>query len=327
MSSGQTNVAAPEEGTQDQSLFGEEVSPIAGNTGEEEVLFAPGYFEEVPQDGKVAEDNDNKTDNDKLKDPVPWIDPTKPDMTVDEAAAHWKKRHTDSQRYIEDLKHKVDEYGDVNPEYLRQLKSVESLLRENPDVLDTLYNRVAPGEKEETPRQRQAVQVPDFYDPQDAYDPRTRSGEWRLQQEQTRFDQMASQFGGVINEAFEKRDQAAAAAEAEKTRREEAEGFYKENGVAEEDRARFEDFLSRGPGRDITIEDKYLFYKAISGDVRPGVIEGKPNPVAEKINQIQQARRLPSADPPPGALKKEMTDEEAFTEGLKQNSKPRWTVS
>jgi len=329
----QTNVQTkPEENGTNQSLFGEEVAPEDRGNPTENSSQPLSFFEDVDfDDASLGGDDENKSQENEpepaAEEPAPWVDPTKPNLNPEEAAIHWKDRHTNSQEYITKLQGELNQYQGMSPEYIRQLQSVETMLRDNPDIIDSLYNRAAG--KQTQPVEPQPIQVPDYYDPSEALDPTTPSGKWKMQQEQAQQQNLLSQMQNIVSDALSKRDQADAARAAEQARQAEIQNLYTKYNLDQAEAAGFQSFLQNGPGRDLTMEDKYNFYLMLNGRMSQAPAqEGEPQPdLDSKINEIQNTVRKPGPqNTPAGGHLQDLNPQEVFNRGLLKTSGPRWKV-
>jgi len=332
----QTNVQEQDQGAE-LNLFGEEVSPEDSNPVVEDghgTHYVMDEFEDPSlesQEEVVDEPASESVDGEQEPEAeLPaWVDPTKPDLPVEEAAVHWKERHANSQKYIEELKGKVEQYGQYSPERLEQLRNVEYLLQQNPQLIDSLYGKeTAP--QAQPAAESEPVQVPEWYDPMDAYDPTTKSGKWRVQQEQLQQQALLQQVQSTVSEALSQRDQEFERRQLMERRRSDMESLYEKHALDHAERAGFEQFLTNGPGRDLTMEDKYNFYKILTSqqDQQQPVEQQRPGTesLEEKITEVQRARRLPRPGIPGGQAPAELSDQDQFTAGLTRSSKPRWKI-
>lgn len=318
------------------NLFGEAVPPEESGDPADEGTPRQGFFEDVEfNDTTLAGEDKNKVvpqgevipaATETEPQTASWVDPTKPDLTPEQAADHWKNRHVNSQEFITKLQGQIGQYGDMSPEYIRQLQSVEGLLSQNPDLIDQLYNR-ASGAQE--PTQPQPVKVPEYYDASEALDPSTQSGQWKAQQDQLQQQTLLGEVRNVISETLSKRDEAQKQREMVAARNSELASLQTTYGMDQAEAAQFGQFLKSGPGRELTLEDKYRFYLSLNNIQTPqGQAPQAQTPALDtKINEIQSTTRKPSpGTTPTGGQLQDLNPQEVFNRGLLNVARPQWKI-
>ena len=317
-------------------LFGDAVPPEESGNPADEGTPRQGFFEDVDfNDTTLAGDDKNTAAQEGEATPPAtetepqqptWIDPTKPDLTPEQAAEHWKNRHVNSQEFITKLQGQIGQYGEMSPEYIRQLQSVESLLSQNPDLIDQLYNR-ASGAQE--PTQPQPVKVPEYYDASEALDPSTQSGQWKAQQDQLQQQALLGEVRNVISETLSRRDEAQRQREIVAARNSELAALQTNYGMDQAEAAQFGQFLKSGSGRELTLEDKYRFYLSLN-NIQPHQAQApqvQTPALDSKIKEIQSTtrKRSPGTTPTGGQLQ-DLNPQEVFNRGLLNVAGPKWKI-
>lgn len=330
----QTNVQQTE-GTQQESVF------LDGNPYDDgnpvEVVGKTLYpLEEIPPDGDAfyntepadegqpPEEAEQSQEEPTSEDMPDWIDPSKPTLTdPKEAALHWKKRHQDSQQYIEQLTEQVKAFEGLTPEYVENLRVVETVLKNNPDILNMLYERTTGPQNgnQSVPQQAQSMpQPPEFFDPAEMFDPSTPSGQWYAQVQQAKEQELLQKFSKVLEE----REQQRMLAEQARQRQQQLQSFYEQNKIDDTTRREFEQFLENGPGRELTYEDKFKFFQLLKG--MPTSDNGNGSSLNEKIVQVQRNNQIRNPSQMSVQPQPEKSEEQAFVDGLIGQSKKRWTI-
>lgn len=308
---------APNQTVDDQQdLFGEEI--VEGQVNSGGILsLDPAFLDE--QQEEVAEQLEStgpETPDVTTEENAPeWADPTKPDLDVESAAKHWKKRHNDSQRYISKIK---QQYGGITPDQVQNLLALQKVISRSPQLMDQVYAAIdgRPVTPANNPApEPEVVKPPEDFNPSDIYDPSTESGRWWLQQEQRRTQQLENRIlQGVTSLISEDRKQTAIAQQ-KAARQHEFTQFATANSLTQEEQIEFEEFVTKGPGRQVTLEDMFKFYRLL----REGEIESRP--AVDITSHIEKAKKPvvpPTANLGPQKNLTNTPDDDSFGNSLLQ---------
>lgn len=268
-----------------------------------------------PQAGQTQNPNEPifKTYGENEAKESPWLDPTKP-TTKDpaNAALHWKKRFEDSQEYIKKLNAKIDSLVD-------KMNTIEQLQRDK-QTRETeprgVFRQAGRQDKYgfksvESPGSRAGKsdyddededdysadfkllpdedEQPAWFDPEDAFDPTTKSGRWYRDWMSRNMRRVQDAVIRRAAEEAEKRflekfEQVRTKAEIEKEAAD-MKAFFEGNKIPQEEQEGYMNFL-KNPPQNIPFSLKFRIYKMISEELN------KP-PKREPENEISIKR--PSA--------------------------------
>lgn len=264
----------------------------------------------------------------------------------------WQKRYTDLQSYHDrsrtqweqertQVSQKLSEY--------EQLKALRDVIVSDPNLLGTveavLSGRDYPVQGQQNPL---PAPPPDF-DPMDALNPSTPSGQYYqavLQQ------QIRSTVGDVqslpqtvtqqVLSVMEQRERQKMQEEQQRQRdaavRQEFETFEQSHPeLTPEAKEMFLDFLAKGPQalgqQRLSLEHLYMLFGALSqAQTQAPVQQEQPRQspqdmLASKIRQVQQSAVPPNVTQiPAGVNTQPLTDDDYFNSSLAKRRGPRWTI-
>lgn len=268
-----------------QELFGEEIAPESHSAGA--LTPDPAFLDETTEQPESAAP---ATPDITAEQALPeWADPTKPDLDVESAARHWKKRHGDSQRYISKLK---EQYGGMTPEHVQNLTALQRVISRDRNLMDQVYAAIegrptAAGtwSSDHNPEpEPERIEPPEDFNPADIYDPATPSGKWHLEQEGRRMQNLEKRIlQGVTSLIGEERKQTLAAQQ-KSARQQEFAQFIAKNGLTQEEQVDFQEFVTKGPGRQVTLDDMFKFYRLLRD-------EELPRPAVDIAGHIEKAKQ------------------------------------
>lgn len=271
---------------------------------------------------------------------------------TDSKPVDWQKRYTDLQSYhdrkrvaLEDeLKQTANKYQDYD-----QLKNLRDAIATNPDLLREvegyLNGTVQP--RQVTQQQAQLPAKPADFDPLDAYDPSTPSGQWYQQMLAASVKQAVGDVQSLpqtvtqqVLSVIEQRERQKIQEEQQRQRdaavRQEFEAFEQAHqDLTPESKELFLDFLAKGPQalgqQRLSLEHLYMVYNALVNTPPPDTqAPARPSPqdmLASKIRQVQQSTVPPSVTQiPAGGNNQPLTDEDYFNSSLARRGGPRWTI-
>lgn len=260
---------APQGENQEFDLFGSEIAEDNDQTHLPNVPVVESPEQQrTPQD--ISDEQEGKVSGQPPKPESqnpPWVDPNKPDLKPEEAAEHWKKRHTDASRYIKKLQ---NQYGGITPEQAHNLLALQNVISRSPELMNQVQDLLE-GKSNGSSEQKQVEyeQPPEDFNPQEMYDPTTPSGKWYQRQETARLDALKKDMLSGVAQMLQQRDQKLTQAQKMTARQRELQSFVTQRQLTPEEAADFQMFVSKGPGRPISLDDMYKFYQVVSND-EPG---------------------------------------------------------
>jgi hypothetical protein len=232
----------------------------------------------MPHD-KNGSDGTQTTDNQQTQLPE-WADPTKPDMLEPEAAAgHWKKRFSDSQAYIEELKK-----NQPDPKKYAQLEELQSFVSQDPEIADFIYKKLH-GQSQQQPAQQgvsaqpqqSELKPPEDFDPYQIHNPNTSSGQWFQQVQQSQLNNLSTGILQQVNQQIQAGMNSINQTLQTQKQQQEFEKFTSASGLSTQEQAEFETFLKNGLNRPIGMNERFKVFQALTGKTPTPNVSSAPS--------------------------------------------------
>lgn len=259
----------------------------------------------------------------------------------------YEKRYKDLQSYHDrkrveweneqkSIQQKLSEYD--------QLKALRDAIVSDPNLLTTVEGALVGGRTQ--PAQQQMPTPPPDFDPMDAMNPSTPSGQWYQAMLQS---QIRSAVGDVqslpqtvtqqVLSVLEQREQQRLKEEQQRQRdaamRQEFEQFESAHAdLTPEQKDQFVAFLSGGPNalgmERLSLENLYTLYSMLTGaqaqQQAPKPAVNPQDVLASRIRQVQSTVPPSVTQIPADGSTAPMTEEEYFNQSLAKSGKPKWKI-
>jgi len=264
----------------------------------------------------------------------------------------WQKRYADLQSYHDrkrvELEERVKQTEERYADY-EQLKNLRDAIASSPELLSTVEGYLTGNSKPGQAVQQQLPPRPADFDPLDAYDPSTPSGQWYQQMlaasvrnavgdVQSLPQTVTQQVLSVMEQRERQKMQEEQQRQRDAAVRQEFEAFEQSHQeLTPEAKEMFLDFLAKGPQalgqQRLSLEHLYMLFGALSqAQTQAPVQQEQPRQspqdmLASKIRQVQQSAVPPNVTQiPAGVNTQPLTDDDYFNSSLAKRRGPRWTI-
>lgn len=242
----------------------------------------------------------------------------------------YEKRYKDLQSYTDKKLAEMKRQRDSEQQRYQELMALEQHIKANPDLINVLEASLTGKPIQATPQvmsmQVQVPPKPADFDPTEIYDPSTPSGQWYGNLQKAQQMELVSSITSEIDKRFQALEAKQQALRQQELQRQQAmevkqkfDHFFQEKNLELEERDEFLEFVQRGPQKQPTLEDLYLWYKAMKGTP-----QGTPD--IDIDSRITQARKdAPHSITSVGSKAAEqLTEDQAFSQLLMQGGRKKW---
>jgi hypothetical protein len=242
----------------------------------------------------------------------------------------YEKRYKDLQSYTDKKLAEMKRERQNEQQRYQELMALEQHIKANPDLINILEASLTGKPIQATPHPVSQVQVPpkpvDF-DPTEIYDPSTPSGQWYGALQKAQQLELVSSITSEVDKRFQALEEKQQALKQQELQRLQAmevkqkfDQFFQARNLELEERDEFLEFVQRGPQKQPTLDDLYLWYRAMKGTPSQGT------PDVDIDSRIAQARK----DAPPSITSvgskaaDQLTEDQAFSQLLMQGGRKKW---
>lgn len=326
-------IAVEQPGMEIIPSFEDEFESLQHNDEEENFLGSDFFADDDMPTGATPDVTTNKTAQ---------TEPVKEEVAQPQVDTNWEKRYKDLQSYHDkkrtELEQQVAQYQGINTEEYRQLMALKNVITDDPEILGTIERKLSGKTPQAGTATQQVPQMPQIqlppkpmdFDPIDAYDLSTPSGQWMQQVEQVKqaqllqsmqqmIQQQTQSIAPSIMQTLQQQQQAETKRRQEQQARQEF--LNRHQDMTQQELEQFENFVAKGPGRQITQEDLYKFYKILNSEPSNGTQNIQQQSIDSKL--VSKATVPPSVTRIPSTQSQSASPENDFGMSLLANSKRR----